>query len=152
ICRTEFPGATRMAGSLSISHPPLPPAPSFWRWLVIIGLLGFGLRFLPLAANWQQSAVFFNSDSHGYHWLAVNLLAGNGYCWEEHPPYLANVYRPPGYPLLLAGLYAVTGPQVQGGILLQVLAGTATVFLTGLWVQLLWRDARLALTAAVLLA
>lgn len=141
-----------MPGSQSPSYFSPQSERSFWFWLVGIGLLALGLRLVPLVANWQQPNVFFNSDSHGYHWLAVNLLAGHGYCWEEQPPYLANVYRPPGYPLVLAALYALTGPKVQGAILLQVLAGAATAFLTGFWVRLLLRDPRLALTAAAVLA
>ena len=74
-----------MAGSQS------PQFPSFWRWLGCIALLALGIRLVPLLASWQQPTVFLNGDSHGYHRLAVNLLAGNGYCWEERPPYMPNV-------------------------------------------------------------
>jgi hypothetical protein len=47
-------------------------------------------------------------------------------------------FRPPLYPLLLGGLYAVTGPSSSDGRLLQALIGTGVVALTGLIALQLW--------------
>lgn len=65
-------------------------------------------------------------DRDGYRQIAEHLLAGHGYAWGE--PLEATAYRPPLYPLLLAGIFALGGGTLAVGIV-QALLGGATVWL-----------------------
>lgn len=70
------------------------------------------------------------SDALHYHGIAQALADGRGFSHvfpfsTEH----ATAWRPPLYPMLLAGLYVVTGPIVFVGQLLSCLVGTAVVVL-----------------------
>jgi 4-amino-4-deoxy-L-arabinose transferase-like glycosyltransferase len=116
---------------------------------VAVGLL---LRLLPLLCHHQHPSLFLDPDSPGYHRLAVNLLAGHGYSWNESPPYRPNLYRPPGLPLLLAALYALTGASLLHAIALQVVVAGATLALTYVLVAAWTKDGRLALLATAALA
>lgn len=58
-----------------------------------------------------------------------------GVVWPGGGP---TAFRPPLYPLVLGGLYAVTGPSTSAGRVLQALIGTAVVALTGLIAFQLW--------------
>lgn len=65
-------------------------------------------------------------DGFGYNWLAEGLLAGRGYVnyWGE-----PTAFRPPVYPLFLAGVYAITGHSLAAVRLLQALLDSVTVLL-----------------------
>lgn len=70
------------------------------------------------------------SDALHYHGIAEALADGRGFSHvfpfsTEH----ATAWRPPLYPMLLAGVYVVTGPIVFVGQLLGCLVGTAVVVL-----------------------
>jgi hypothetical protein len=110
------------------------------------------VRLLPLAGNWHRPLVFLEYDSWGYHQLGVNLHTGHGYSAEAAPPYLPNVYRPPGLPVVLAGLGALTGDSVPAAILLQHLVALATVLMTYRLARVLGANEPTALAAAALLA
>ena len=69
------------------------------------------------------------------HVTDVPRLRPTGVQWPGGGP---TAFRPPLYPLLLAGLYAVVGPSDTAGRILQVLIGTAVVALTGLIAFQLW--------------
>src|SRR5215510_4776297 len=110
------------------------------------------LRLLPLAANWHQPLVFLEYDSWGYHQLGANLHAGHGYSAETEPPYTPNVYRPPGLPVVLAGLYSLAGDSVQAAVVLQHVIALLTVALTFWLARVLGAGPRTAAAAALLLA
>ena len=99
------------------------------RAILGIWTVGLVLRLLPLYYYWNCPSIFMHPDTWQYHRLAVNLLSGNGYSWGSAPPYKPNAYRPPGYPLVAAGLYWLTGPKVQNAVLLANLVGSSTIFL-----------------------
>lgn len=65
------------------------------------------------------------SDSVSYDNFARAILAGTG--WIFHPG--PELYRPPGYPFILALLYAITGKSLAVVQCLQSLAGAASVVL-----------------------
>jgi 4-amino-4-deoxy-L-arabinose transferase-like glycosyltransferase len=131
--------------------PPSPPRPPLI-WLALLLALALGLRLLPVLCHGAHPALFMGYDSWGYHRLATNLLAGHGYSWDTAPPYTPNLYRPPGYPVLLLGLYALTGPSILAAIALQALAGTAAVLLTFVLARGLDYPPRVALLAAAVQA
>lgn len=71
--------------------------------LALVGIitLGAALRVTPLILNWCHPNIFMQFDSWGYHNIAVNLVTGNDYSQSTAPPYVSDVYRPPGYPGLI---------------------------------------------------
>ncbi len=62
----------------------------------------------------------YTGDSGRYLRLAANLADGNGLSAATQPPYDPEVFRPPMYPLFLAGLKGL-GLDVYGIILVQVI-------------------------------
>ena len=51
---------------------------------------------------------YFNFDEADYELIAKNLYEGNGYCYIEGQP---TAFRPPLYPLMIAGVYHVVGER-----------------------------------------
>lgn len=64
-----------------------------------------------------------------YEPLARNLLAGNGFSSQRHPPYEPNLYDVPAYPLFMAAIYAVSGGSLRAVTFVQFGLELATVFL-----------------------
>lgn len=63
-------------------------------------------------------------DGLGYDILAVNLLQGKGYAGD-----VPTAFRPPGYPLFLAGVYGLFGHRFAAVRLMQVLIDAVTCVL-----------------------
>src|SRR5262249_47044138 len=107
-------------------------------------------RLLPVLCYGNADGLYLASDadSWGYHRLASCLLAGHGYSWDSQPPYAPNLYRPPGFPLILLGLYTLTGPWFVAAVVLQALVGAAVIALTFLLARRLGFSTRVALLAA----
>ena len=68
-------------------------------------------------------------DARGYHQLALNLMQGHGFSLRTEPPYEPDSVRVPVYPLLIAGLYSLLGPQPRWVVLAQGLLDGATALL-----------------------
>jgi 4-amino-4-deoxy-L-arabinose transferase-like glycosyltransferase len=114
------------------------------RWLVILFLLALSLRlaYIGLFVGFTSPPEY---DGIGYNYLAGSLLAGRGYInyWGE-----PTAFRPPVYPIFLAGAYAVTGYSLAVVRLLQALLDSVTVLLVyGIARQLF--GARVALLAGL---
>lgn len=60
-------------------------------------------------------------DSLQFHQMAVNLLDGNGFAYEQQGEMRPSIVRGPGYPLIIAALYTVFGRRQLPVFLLQVL-------------------------------
>lgn len=79
-------------------------------------------------------------DPEGFHLLAVNLLAGRGFAIGWEPPFCPTAVRTPLYPLFVAAIYAVFGPDpgrvVPFHVLLEVLTAALAMALTR---ALLWQ-------------
>jgi len=119
--------------------------------LTLVCLAALALRLLPLLCNWEHPNIFMQYDSPGYHWLAKNLIEGNGYSWNETEPYEINVYRPPGMPAILWSVYSLFGPSIPHAIVLQVIVSTSVVLVTFLVASMILGE-RTALIAAALQA
>lgn len=93
-------------------------------------------------------APFAAGDSYEYDAIARNILDGHGYSIYFTSP---TVFRAPGYPLFIAGVYAVLGPDVQNVLICQ-----SFVAALGIWiVYLVGREllpANSALTGSLLAA
>jgi 4-amino-4-deoxy-L-arabinose transferase-like glycosyltransferase len=119
---------------------------------MLILLVALCVRLLPVLCHGAHPVLFMDPDSWEYHRLASNLVAGNGYSWETQAPYAPNLYRTPGLPMLLAGVYAVTGASIPAAIVLQAVMSTVNVLLTFFLASALTRRPGIALTAAAVLA
>jgi 4-amino-4-deoxy-L-arabinose transferase-like glycosyltransferase len=127
-------------------------SPGATRWLLIL-LLALVLR--ACAGAWWQSRLaegqtFFFGDSDSY-WVLGRAIAHGG-PYEYHTSD-ARVFRTPGYPLLLSGLFAVAGdaPPIMAARLLNALLGTAAVGVVGWWTSRLF-DRRAGEIAGILAA
>lgn len=124
----------------------LPPGPlrsmqafSQTRWF-LVAILAAALLVRLSAAVWWQSRVpagkeFGFPDSESYWQLGQKIAAGQPY---EFGPQRYRVFRTPGYPLLLSGLFVVGGQDVSvmAGRVLSAVLGTLTC---GLAAALGWR-------------
>ncbi len=86
-----------------------------------------GLGILVWLAN---RAAVWHPDSASYQNTALNLLYNGRFSRATAPPLLPEVFRTPGYPLVLAGTYGLFGPTTLPVVILQSLCATATVALT----------------------
>ena len=73
------------------------------------------------------------SDANDYHSIATHVAAGHGVAHTFPFDFLhPTAWRPPLYPLLLGGVYAVTGPKVGVAEALNVVLGTAVVVMAAI--------------------
>ena len=92
----------------------------------------------------------FEGDSHAYWVLGLQILKGKPYRYGDDT---ARVFRTPGYPLMLAGMFAVLGKDVPVLMArhLNAVWGTVTVILAGCLAGLLF-GGQVALIAGILVA
>ena len=127
---------------------------SKYRWMLFLVLAAaLGLRLLG-ALWWQQrlgdaSACGF-PDSHSYWYLGQQIAAGRPY---EYGGPDFRVFRAPGYPLVLAGLFTIAGddPPVLWARLIGAVLGTLTVGGV-IWLGSVLFDAHTGLIAGALAA
>lgn len=92
-------------------------------FLFCVGCLNGGL-WIAL----HPQPIVEGTDATWHHRLALNLAEGNGFSLASAPPFEPTMYREPGYPLFIAIVYRLAGPNpdtvalVQGA-LLGLLAG-----------------------------
>jgi 4-amino-4-deoxy-L-arabinose transferase-like glycosyltransferase len=117
-------------------------------------VMAFGLRLFA-AAWWEQRLAppqrFGFPDSESYWQLAQRVARGEAY---EFGPERYRVFRTPGYPVLLAGLFRLVGndnPPTFYARILGALLGTITVAGVGWFAGLLF-GSRAALLAAAIAA
>lgn len=100
--------------------------------LILAIFLGLVLRI----GAWNQKAntdrLQYSTDSVQYTTIAKNLLAGNGYRGADHmltrKGELTAFYAP-GYPLFIAGLYAVFGESQKAILIAHILLGLLSIYL-----------------------
>jgi 4-amino-4-deoxy-L-arabinose transferase-like glycosyltransferase len=110
------------------------------KWLVLFILL------LALAVRTYVIISFPTiptSDAADYHQLASGLAEGRGYVNNAGEK---TAWRPPGYPLFLAGIYRTLGTSVPAATIVQVLLGSLTVLLLIIFGSMIvgWREALVA--------
>ncbi len=86
-------------------------------WFILASALV--LRGSLLAAGWRQPERFLTPDSRDYDALARSLL--DDCRFSRTSDGAPELFRTPGYPLLLAGAYAVSGKSVRAAAAAQVL-------------------------------
>jgi hypothetical protein len=112
-------------------------------------------RFLPDDPWFQLLAIVFVSassvalntdpradprfDGSGYAVLGESLATGRGYREIDHPDRPRHAHFPPGYPVMLAGLWTMTGRSVIAAHVLSWLATTSAAVGTWWWFRSLYR-------------
>lgn len=94
----------RGQGAEEPTAPQAGEAAVVWRQLLLVGGIALSCRIVLLILYHRVSF-----DLTDYDRLATNLLSGNGFSLSVQEPYLPSVRRPPGYPMLLSGIYALFG-------------------------------------------
>jgi 4-amino-4-deoxy-L-arabinose transferase-like glycosyltransferase len=135
------------------------------KWLIAVFVIALAVRLLALAYIHPDPRDGRYDDSVWYDTTARHLANGEGYVFDPTVWVAADGSRiypnedelsptalwPPGYPLTLAVVYALTGDSVTAGQLLNVLFGALTVALVFLIARKLF-DRTAAVFAAVALA
>lgn len=93
------------------------------RVLVVILLIGLAARLLFVAS--LENRLYWPIDERAYDQLAVSLVEGRGYVDESGRP---TAYRPVGYPVFLALLYAVFGRSLIMVRIVQSLLTAALIY------------------------
>lgn len=130
--------------------------------LLLLLLLSVVLA-VNLAVFWMVYTVnpesVVTSDSARYEYLAHSLIEkGNFFIDTDYPTVLAGaeqagpeVFRTPGYPLFIAGIYTLFGPRHTPLMIAQIIFGVGTILLVFLTSRMLF-GASVAFLAAIFLA
>ena len=106
-----------------------------WRTgLIAVVLVGLLVRLGAVAAT---HGLPLTNDPLDYDHIARSIADGHGYP-PSHVSGGASAFRPPGFPVFLAGVYKVTGGSVTAGRVAQALLGVAVVGLIALIALELW--------------
>ena len=123
--------------------------------LVLVVALVLRLGFVALTPGFQIVDDATNYDAH-----ARSIATGQGFALLGPGPTRRTAFRPPGYPVFLAGVYRLEGGgdrpaarerQIHAGRIANAFVGTAIVALLGLLCAQLF-DRRVALVAMALAA
>jgi 4-amino-4-deoxy-L-arabinose transferase-like glycosyltransferase len=119
--------------------------------LVLVGVLVVAL-LVRLGAVAATPNLELASDARDYDRHARSIAAGHGYPHSQVAPAGGpTAIRPPAFPVLLGGVYKLTGDSVTAGRIAQAALGTAVVALIALVALQLWGP-RAAIAAAALAA
>lgn len=99
------------------------------RWLIAAGVLLLLLGLVYRLGYLLPHARVFGDGYWRYDPLARNLLAGHGFSIQRTPPYEADIFDVPGYPLFVAAVYAVSGASVHALAVAQFLLEFLTLWL-----------------------
>jgi 4-amino-4-deoxy-L-arabinose transferase-like glycosyltransferase len=114
--------------------------PDLWR-LVLIAVVAASVRIV----FFQNAPIFFEGDARGYLLRAVEISSGEGFQFS--------LKRTPGYPLLIAAVFSLTGPSLEAVSAVQHVFGIATALLVyGCARQIAGRTAGLAAGLATALS
>lgn len=105
---------------------------------VLLTIIGLGFR-LFIALHWPSDEP---DDGRLYARIAINILEHRSYSIETEEPYPPTFIRVPGYPLLLAGIYALFGHENNRAVrVVQAVLDTITCWLIAL-LALAWAPSR----------
>jgi 4-amino-4-deoxy-L-arabinose transferase-like glycosyltransferase len=112
-------------------------------WVVLA--VALALRLTTVALTFDTRITFDPSD---FSRTAASIASGHGYPSSNRAPGGGpSAFRPPGYPVFLAAVYAIAGHEAPGiGRLAGAFLGTLSVALTGLIALRLW-GARIGMLA-----
>lgn len=100
--------------------------------LSLISLLVGSIAFFGMYARAQSQGIDFvtlTGDASGYVTLASNLLEHHAFSFSAEAPFTPDSFRAPGYPLLLAGLFALTHDWLTVLVVQMILVSAAPLLL-----------------------
>jgi 4-amino-4-deoxy-L-arabinose transferase-like glycosyltransferase len=100
------------------------------RLALAVAAVALAARLAVFAMLLPAPAKFYVPDSAGYHVRAVNLLEHGMLTGAEAPPFEPDVVRTPGYPVFVAGIYALAGAAPAAVVLAHAVLGALTAALT----------------------
>ncbi len=107
--------------------------PSRWRVdgprLFALLALAIGIRVLYISST-PPDAPIGSVDAWGYHRLALNLDAGNGFSLRREMPFIPDSIRTPLYPAFLWAIRRTLGPSPRTAAVAQALLEGITTLLT----------------------
>ena len=115
----------------------------------------FVLALLPRLAYllWRWSVLpNWNVDAIGYHQLAINLVEQGVFSLNTAAPFLPDAVRTPGYPIFIATVFALFGPEPRLVLCVQIVVDSITAVLVVLLARRLSHTPRAAILAGVLYA
>jgi hypothetical protein len=98
-----------------------------WAGMVVAGLAAV---LIGLSTDLQSPPRY---DGAGYSVLGLSILSGRGYREIDQPVATLHAHFPPGYPLVLAGLWALTGRSVAAAHLFSIACTLAATWLAWRW-------------------
>lgn len=126
------------------------PGPIPWMVAVYVGVAALAIRVVTVLAHTLTLAP--TSDAADYQRLAVSLATGHGWGVSHYAPGGGpTAFRPPLYPLFLAGVYKVFGVHVTLARLSGACLGALAVVLLVALTSMLW-GRRIGLVAGMLAA
>ncbi len=94
-------------------------------WIILC--VALVLRVSLLVASWSEPQRYFTSDSYSYDALAATMVERGEF--SQLPGGPTELFRTPGYPLFLAGIYAVVGRNFHAVVAVQILLDTGLCYL-----------------------
>ncbi len=124
-----------------------------YRWEIIVASLALFVHalcfYLVLQAQGGSVIDTVRADD-GYFELAQNVLAGNGFSWDQSAPYEPNPLRTPGHVYVLAALLWAFG--FTGAALIQLVAASVIPVL-GMWIaRYITGSSHIGIAAGLILA
>jgi 4-amino-4-deoxy-L-arabinose transferase-like glycosyltransferase len=116
--------------------------------LVLILIAALAIRISLFLYVSPKPMKLFTPDSYGYDQIAVNLLQHGAFSTQTQQPLTPDLERTPGYPAMIAAVYALAGHSPEAVILLQLLLGVVIAGLTFYLAFLLGMSAWVGLLAA----
>lgn len=90
---------------------------------ILVGAVSVRLLALAVSAYIVGTDAFVSGDAIGYVKLAESLLAGNGFVTRDTLQPVVEVFRTPGFPILLAPFTALPHGFLVYGILMSIVVG-----------------------------
>jgi hypothetical protein len=124
MARTAGARRSRTGGAVTAGLPVPRLGRVEWALLALAALVRFAWASVATTELWFDHV--FNDAT------AWNLAQGNGFTAGAEPPFQPAIFRTPGYPAFLAGVYSLVGHSVRAGFLANALLDTASC-------AILWR-------------
>src|SRR3989338_3020348 len=109
------------------------------------------LRLLAVGMQ-EESEKVPRSDAAVFDNIAMNIISGNGLSMDIMGEKVHTSFRPPFFPLFLAGVYAIFGHSYVAVKVIQAILGAAFCIVIFFITAILYDDKRIGITAAILTA
>jgi len=117
---------------------------------ILFGIFIIAL-FLRLSTVFNQKDIdkVPRGDASAYDQIALNLASGNGFSQVKDGSMTPVVYRTPGYPMFLAGIYYIFGHHYIIARIIQAILGALYCIITFLISNIIYDDPKIGLVASL---